>query len=584
MTLGTAPVRVRIESGANSVERATVERFSGALKRAATSGSDAAPAGPSETAAPAAKPERGGASEADVNLKEAQEPGAAAQEGPQGAQESARRDSESQAREARDQEAEPEQGESVAAGATEEGAGAEPSASVATPERAARPGVVSAETVVGTEAHPSAIVAGSAPEAEPAAESAPISGRAATQSAAGLVESDAKPVTSRTQPEARSEVRVTVDAGGSRESARVKVDGGHDIPEPEAPRASTGSHVEAETIGAEESREIRRIAAQAEARAWRPEPAGEVAGRERAAGADVLERAEGRMALERLIDAGRVTEPRVDRAPDAARTSAPDAAAAVAGKDGGAAAIQASMAGQGGQEQRGESRAREARPAIAPAPTPKPDAATEPSGGAKPSADAPATIGLTNVGVTKGARDAGKPGATATTSAGHGANVEAAASRGLMAAVQQKGGTVTVRLEPETLGSMRVRMELSGGVVRATFEVTTPEARDLLGSRLDALRSSLEAKGLGVERLQVQLTSAGQGGSAGNDSSSGEGRWQGSRSSPDAGEGKTRGDAGGGRERQDGAPQDRRGSPEFAGALGGAWREEWVRIGVDALV
>jgi flagellar hook-length control protein FliK len=76
-------------------------------------------------------------------------------------------------------------------------------------------------------------------------------------------------------------------------------------------------------------------------------------------------------------------------------------------------------------------------------------------------------------------------------------------SRGLAAALRQNGGTVTLRLKPDDLGDLKVRLQLQGGRVEARFEVATEEARSLLDKSLAALRQSLESKGLHVDRLDV---------------------------------------------------------------------------------
>lgn len=82
---------------------------------------------------------------------------------------------------------------------------------------------------------------------------------------------------------------------------------------------------------------------------------------------------------------------------------------------------------------------------------------------------------------------------------------EAQVARGLAAALQQRGGSVTLRLHPETLGQLRVQMELAGGTVSVRLAVGSAQARDLLDSTLANLRSSLEAKGLSVEKVDVRI-------------------------------------------------------------------------------
>lgn len=82
---------------------------------------------------------------------------------------------------------------------------------------------------------------------------------------------------------------------------------------------------------------------------------------------------------------------------------------------------------------------------------------------------------------------------------------EAQLGRGLAAALRQGGGTVTMRLQPEALGDMKIKMDLEPGRVAARFEVATDQARELLDKSMDTLRSALEARGLDVERLEIRV-------------------------------------------------------------------------------
>lgn len=81
--------------------------------------------------------------------------------------------------------------------------------------------------------------------------------------------------------------------------------------------------------------------------------------------------------------------------------------------------------------------------------------------------------------------------------------VAAQIGRGFAAALRQQGGTVTLRLEPGSLGPLRIRMDLDAGRVEATLEASSDRARRLLDDALPTLRSALEAHGLSVERLEV---------------------------------------------------------------------------------
>lgn len=79
--------------------------------------------------------------------------------------------------------------------------------------------------------------------------------------------------------------------------------------------------------------------------------------------------------------------------------------------------------------------------------------------------------------------------------------------RGLAAALKD-GGTVTMRLNPEKLGAVQVRLEVQDGQVAAAFRAESPEARRLLNQELPALRSALEARGLEVDRIHIDTPAA----------------------------------------------------------------------------
>lgn len=85
---------------------------------------------------------------------------------------------------------------------------------------------------------------------------------------------------------------------------------------------------------------------------------------------------------------------------------------------------------------------------------------------------------------------------------------EAQVTRGLEAAIRQNGGSVTLRLKPETLGSLKIDLQITQGQVAAQLEATTAEARELLGKNLSTLRAALEAKGLTVRSVEVMVPPA----------------------------------------------------------------------------
>jgi hypothetical protein len=86
-------------------------------------------------------------------------------------------------------------------------------------------------------------------------------------------------------------------------------------------------------------------------------------------------------------------------------------------------------------------------------------------------------------------------------------------TRALAAALAKDAGpdgerSITLRLQPESLGQLRVSVTMQGNTVAARFEARSEQARDLLDRSLATLRSSLEERGLHVDRLHVSLAAA----------------------------------------------------------------------------
>lgn len=67
------------------------------------------------------------------------------------------------------------------------------------------------------------------------------------------------------------------------------------------------------------------------------------------------------------------------------------------------------------------------------------------------------------------------------------------------------GRTVTLRLEPDTLGPARLQLTLQGDQLTARITVERPEAKALLDSSLGQLTQQLERAGIRVEQIQIQL-------------------------------------------------------------------------------
>lgn len=80
-------------------------------------------------------------------------------------------------------------------------------------------------------------------------------------------------------------------------------------------------------------------------------------------------------------------------------------------------------------------------------------------------------------------------------------------SRGLQSAVNQRGGNITLRLDPPELGQVRIEMEVRDGVVTARFTAQSESVRRLLMDQMGQLRGALDRQGLSIEKLDVQTAS-----------------------------------------------------------------------------
>ena len=77
-------------------------------------------------------------------------------------------------------------------------------------------------------------------------------------------------------------------------------------------------------------------------------------------------------------------------------------------------------------------------------------------------------------------------------------------ARGLQSAVNQRGGAVTLRLNPPELGALRIDMVVRDGVVTARFTAEHESVRNLLMDQMSHLRQGLDRQGLAVDRLEVK--------------------------------------------------------------------------------
>ncbi|MEL6328634.1 MAG: flagellar hook-length control protein FliK [Planctomycetota bacterium] len=77
-------------------------------------------------------------------------------------------------------------------------------------------------------------------------------------------------------------------------------------------------------------------------------------------------------------------------------------------------------------------------------------------------------------------------------------------TRGLATLLKKGGGDVSLRLNPDSLGAVRVDVSMRDGRITASMRAETDSARQLLTGNLDDLRRSLERRGLVVDRIVVE--------------------------------------------------------------------------------
>lgn len=80
--------------------------------------------------------------------------------------------------------------------------------------------------------------------------------------------------------------------------------------------------------------------------------------------------------------------------------------------------------------------------------------------------------------------------------------------RGLAQVLRQQGGTLTMKLTPNELGEVKIALQMQQSRVTGTIDAQTVAARDLLTINIDALKASLEQRGVTVDRLDVRLQGA----------------------------------------------------------------------------
>ncbi|MFM1823667.1 MAG: hypothetical protein RI967_1933 [Planctomycetota bacterium] len=179
--------------------------------------------------------------------------------------------------------------------------------------------------------------------------------------------------------------------------------------------------------------------------------------------------------------------------------------------------------------------------AIPAAATPPTLATASPAASLGAIADGTARAPASDLAATLAADDAGQSPAAARL-----------AAKGMELLASQRGGSITMRLEPPALGPLRIQLHVAQGAVVADFSAATAEARALLDANLGMLRERLESQGLSVERLTVH-------GGRGTDTAAATSSSQQGDARQDGTDARDRGDRGAGEGRRDAADGESRG-------------------------
>lgn len=149
----------------------------------------------------------------------------------------------------------------------------------------------------------------------------------------------------------------------------------------------------------------------------------------------------------------------------------------------------AQAAGFQGLEAQGEELAgdNEGQPALAEAEGVRPEAAAAPSAFGK---------------LIERADAAGPAAARPSTVA---AEVHEKVQAGIRVSAESGGGEVKMKLHPESLGEVRVRLNVSEGVVRAEIMVDSAEVKGIIEADAAFLKESLGAHGLTLEKCVVEV-------------------------------------------------------------------------------
>ncbi len=85
------------------------------------------------------------------------------------------------------------------------------------------------------------------------------------------------------------------------------------------------------------------------------------------------------------------------------------------------------------------------------------------------------------------------------------AEVQEKVQAGIKVSVEQGGGEVKMKLNPESLGEVRIKLSVASGVVKAEIIVENPEVKRIIESDTSFLRDSLGSHGLTLDKCVVEV-------------------------------------------------------------------------------
>jgi len=84
-----------------------------------------------------------------------------------------------------------------------------------------------------------------------------------------------------------------------------------------------------------------------------------------------------------------------------------------------------------------------------------------------------------------------------------------------MAMTNTSGGSMTMKLNPESLGALRIQMTMHQGDISLQFHANSEEAGSMIRESLDGLRSTLAAQGFKLDQVTIHSLNRGQGSPSG---------------------------------------------------------------------